>query len=502
MEKAESFALFLKEVFQPNKCDAMNSETEMDDILKSDQQMSMPLQLITPAEVIRNIKGLKPKKAPGFDLITAEVLKRLPKKAIVLLTILFNAVLRLQYYPFIWKISIINMILKPGKPPTEVKSYRPISLLPLLSKLFEKMLLHRILPILEEQKIIPDHQFGFRAHHGTTEQIHRVASTIRQALEKREYCSAAFLDIQQAFDRVWHKGLLCKLKLCLPHPAYLLLESYLQDRVFRVKTEGCYSGFYPIHAGVPQGSVLGPVLYTVYTADIPVTEGIVTATYADDTAILSCDENPNVASWKLQKQLNDIDSWLKKWRIQASAAKSAHITFTLRRSDCPTVNLGGTMLPKQSTVKYLGMHLDRRLTWSEHIKAKRDQANLKFNKMNWLIGRQSALNLVNKVLIYNIIIKPIWTYGIVLWGCASHSNIEILQRFQNKALKTVACAPWFTKNTEVHEYLEMPTVRLEIDRSIVAYKKRLQKHMNPLAGHLLKNKEYVHRLKRARLATI
>lgn len=501
-DKAQVFANFLKDVFKPNEHDTRNTEDEIDQIIESDQQMSLPLRLCTPTEIQKTIKNLKKRKAPGFDLITAEVLNHLPRKGIVLLTILFNAVLRLHYFPLIWKISIINMICKPGKPPSEASSYRPISLLPLLSKLFEKVLLQRLLPTLEDQGTIPQHQFGFRANHGAIEQIHRVIHVIRQSLERKEYCSAVFLDIQQAFDRVWHKGLLCKLKTCLPHPAYMLFRSYLENRVFQVKSGDCLSSFYPIEAGVPQGSLLGPVLYTVYTADLPTSNLIVTATYADDTAILSCDKNQMTASTKLQNHLDNIGTWLKKWRIKASAAKSIHITFSLRKGDCPPVKLGDDILPQKSVVKYLGMHIDRRLTWREHIKTKRDQANQKLKDIHWLIGRQSSLGLENKLLIYKSILKPIWTYGIELWGSASHSNIEILQRFQNKVLKILSNAPWFTRNTEVHEYLQMSLVREVIENSYKTYKERLQQHKNELAVTLLEASESTYRLKRKRIASI
>ncbi|KAJ8730540.1 hypothetical protein PYW08_001953 [Mythimna loreyi] len=501
-QKAELFAEFLRDSFKPNEPDPTYSEKEIDDVLNSDQQMSLPLKLITPAEVRRAIARLSTKKAPGFDLITAEVLKQLPKKGIVLLTILFNAVLRLQCFPLVWKISIINMIAKPGKPPTEVASYRPISLLPVMSKLFEKLFLVRLHPILEEQRVVPNHQFGFRAHHGTVEQIHRVTHTIRQALEKREYCSAAFLDVQQAFDRVWHKGLLYKLKLCLPNTAYMILKSYLRDRIFRVKTGDCLSSLQQIRAGVPQGSVLAATLYTVYTADLPCADEVTIATYADDTAVLSCHKDPDTASMKLQTHLDKIGKWFRKWRIKASAAKSTHVSFTLKRGNCAPVNFNGTVLPQKTTVKYLGIHLDKKLTWREHIKAKRDQANIKLREFYWLIGRQSSLSLENKLLIYKSIIKPVWTYGIELWGSASHSNIEILQRFQNKALKILINAPWFTKNTEVHEYVEMPTVKEQIDQSCKIYKQRLKRHKNQLARALMNTDHSIFRLRRTRLASI
>lgn len=148
------------------------------------------------------------------------------------------------------------------------------------------------------------------------------------------------------------------------------------------------------------------------------------------------------------------------------------------------------------------MHLDRRLTWRNHIKAKREQANKKFADMYWLLGRKSTLSLENKLLIYKCILKPIWTYGIQLWGSASHSNVEILQRYQNKVLKTLTNAPWFTRNAEVHEYLEMPTVKEEIERSSIAYKKRLERHSNHLATKLINTDNCLFRLKRMRLASI
>ncbi|CAK1579300.1 unnamed protein product [Parnassius mnemosyne] len=122
------------------------------------------------------------------------------------------------------------MIGKPGKPVHEITSYRPISLLPVTSKVCEKVLLQRLMKELRKRSIIPDHQFGFRQDHGTVEQVHRVCRTIRDALEHKEYCSSAFLDVQQAFDKVWHTGLLFKIKSLLPHTFFGLLKSYLTDR--------------------------------------------------------------------------------------------------------------------------------------------------------------------------------------------------------------------------------------------------------------------------------
>jgi hypothetical protein len=192
--------------------------------------------------------------------------------------------------------------------------------------------------------------------------------------------------------------------------------------------------------------VLGPVLYTLFTADLPETPGILSATFADDTAALSYHRNQNIASEKLQTHLNAINTWMSKWKIQASASKSVHVTFTLNTGNCPSVQLGTETLPHSDVARYLGIYIDRKQTWKTHIKKKRDELNLRFRSLLWLLGRPSKLNLNNKLLIYKSILKLVWTHGIELWGTASNSNLEILHRFQNSVFRTILNAPWFTKS--------------------------------------------------------
>jgi hypothetical protein len=494
-EKSEAFAIHLASVFKPNESHTPD-DPEIDETLNQDLQLCLPLRPTTPRELARQIAKMNPNKAPGFDLITPRVLKELPKKCVVFLTMLVNATLRTSHVPALWKISQIIMIPKPGKSPNEVSSYRPISLTPVLSKLWERIILERLSLCLDNDHVIPDHQFGFRKQHSTVEQVHRVYSTIRQSLEKKCYCSAAFLDVQQAFDRVWHKGLLCKIKKFVPHSFYLLMDSYLSDRRFQVKVRDTRSSIYSCQAGVPQGSVLGPVLYNIYTSDLPQSSNVSVATFADDAAFLACHPDPKEASRVLQVQLDDTSAWLTKWRIKASAPKSHHITFTLRRETCPSVNLGTDILPQSTCVKYLGFHLDRRMTWKNHIKNKRDEMNHRFRNLLWLLGRQSALSLTNKLKVYCSIIKPIWTYGIQLWSSASKTNILYLQRAQNNILRVLSSAPWYARNSEIHEYLEIPTILEEAKRYTANYKDRLVTHPNPLSQMLLKPNP-MKRLKRA-----
>jgi len=165
--------------------------------------------------------------------------------------------------------------------------------------------------------------------------------------------------------------------------------------------------------------MLGRIVYLLYTAYLLETEHTTTATYADNTAILASHKNHIIVSINLQRHIHQLEKWLKRWRIKAHENKSTHITFTLNRETCPSVTLNGQYIPQRETAKYLGIHLDRRLTWQKHIFTKRKQLDLQFHRMYWIIGRKSKLPLEIKLLIHKTILKPIWTYDVPLWGTAN-----------------------------------------------------------------------------------
>lgn len=493
-DKANVFAEHLTQVFTPTS--SVIDETEIQTYLDAACQLSPPVKAFASSEVLSEIKLSNSHKAPGYDLIVGEILKHLPKKAIVLLTTIYNSILRLCHYPIQWKFAQIIMVAKSGKPPTDPTSYRPISLLPLLSNIFERLLLNRIKEIVPIGNLIPEHQFGFREKHSTVQQCHRLVNEIKVSLEEKKMCAAVFLDIQQAFDKVWHEGLLYKLKTHLPDQLYLLLKSYMQDRHFQVKIDDTVSAIYPIKSGVPQGSVLGPYFYLIFTADLPVTEDTTTATFADDTAILAADSNPERASEKLQNHLYLLQDWFKQWKIQVNTEKSTQITFTTKRSSCPQVTINDAPIPVKTEVKYLGLHLDEKLTWKAHIKAKKQQLNLKTRQMYWLIGRKSQLSLDNKVIIYKAVLRPIWSYGIELWGCSKPSNTKILQTVQSKILRIITGAPWYISNHTLHNDLNIPYITDVVRIHATKYRNRNVGHSNNLVNELLSQSLDVRRLKR------
>ncbi|CAB0001509.1 unnamed protein product [Nesidiocoris tenuis] len=334
--------------------------------------------------------------------------------------------------------------------------------------------------------------------HSTIDQVHRIVNIIEEALEKKNVCSGIFLDVAQAFDKVWHEGLNHKLKKMLPYQYVELLESYLSRRYFCIKQEDAYSEPRTINAGVPQGSVIGPLLYLLYTCDLPETEENTTATFADDTAILAVGESNEESTQKLNRAISRISSWTAKWRIRLNEAKSVHIDFTNRSIVYTPTFINGVAIPYVNEAKYLGMTLDAKLRWKEHVKKKKTELVLKLRKMYWLIGRQSTMTIGNKLLLYKQVLKPVWSYGAQLWGCTAPTNRQIIQRFQNSVLRCITDAPWYFRNDALHRELNVDSVDQVIKQRASAHLTRLRDHLNEEAVKLLDVEDLTRRLKRTK----
>ncbi|KAL4132267.1 hypothetical protein QTP88_009456 [Uroleucon formosanum] len=407
-DKAELFKAHLHETFQPHH-DILTPENidEVNTYLNLSSTLNQPEKYFTPNEVKQTIQKYSLKKLHGFDLIKAEVARCLPKKAIVLITYIFNASLRLSYFPMLWKFSKIVLFSKPDKPLDTPTSFRPISLLPFFSKVLERLILKRLIPHIITNNILPNTQFGFRNSHSTIHQLHQVVDVIYTSLEKKLYCSCIFLDVAQAFDRVWHEGLQYKLKKCLPSLLYLLIKSYLTDRHFQVQLNSSTSKIAPIKAGVPQGGILSPFLFNIYVADQPTMQQTIVADYTDDKVILSINEDPLIASSNLQVHLDHLSEWYKKWRVKINQNKSTHTTFTLKQEICPNITLNNVQIPTSDTVKYLGLFLDKRLTWKKHLQTKRLTLNNRMRMLKPLLIKNKCSTLNTKLITYKALHKPI-----------------------------------------------------------------------------------------------
>lgn len=282
----------------------------------------------------------------------------------------------------------------------------------------------------------------------------------------------------------------------LPKSYSLLLKSYISNRYFRVKQEDTYTSLRKINAGVPQGSVLGPILYLLYTCDLPSHNGVTIGTFADDTTLLSTGTTIEKATNNLQCAINKVADWTKKSRIKLNENKSQYVNFTNRKCTALQVYINDEVVPAANTAKYLGITLDAKLRWKEHVKIKRKELNLKFSKMYWLLGQHSQLSIHNKFLIYQQVLKPVWTYGIQLCGCAKKTHIETIQKFQNKVLRCAVDSPRYMRMDRLHLDLNIKTVEEVIGESALKHRERLLKHKNTEASKLLDVTGRIRRLKR------
>jgi hypothetical protein len=220
------------------------------------------------------------------------------------------------------------------------------------------------------------------------------------------------------------------------------------------------------------------------------------ATFAVDTGLFEVHSDPIIASQHLQLYFDILQAWFDTWKIKINQAKSVHVTFTTTRAICPQVTANNAPITMLTDVKYVGLHLDRRLTWSTHIKTKRLHLNLKLRSMYWLLGRKSNLSLGNKLLLYKCVLKPVWTYGIQLWGCPKPSHTQIIQRLQSKILRSITGAPWYVFNFTLHNVFHIPFFAKKTSRLSHLYHHRLASHHNTLVTQLATLPPIARRLKR------
>lgn len=433
-------------------------EDTVQDFLENDDDSVV--ELTTQEEIRDLLSTVKIRKASGPDEISNRELKFLPVNAILALTAIINAILSLRYFPTRWKSANVIFILKKGESSKFPENYRPISLLCTLGKIAERVIHKRLSRLASDLGIIPDEQMGFRREHSTIHQLLRVTEFASTSLNWRNVTGAVFLDVSKAFDSVWHEGLIFKLiSYGIPPAMVKLIHSFITARSFRARVENSLSTVRPIEAGVPQGSVLSPLLYNLFTADIPRPVNATLAIYADDTAILCRSKSATLVTRYLQRTLDELEAWLRLWRIVLNPAKSNAMLIT-RRLVRPVgqLSLRSGHIPWRDEVKYLGVTFDKTLRFNTHITNMITKAKRIGGFLSPLTGRRSLMSMDNKLLLYKSIIRPSMTYASVVWGHACFTSIHKLQVIQNKFLRHAFNAPWFVRNQQLHFEAEMKTI--------------------------------------------
>ena len=462
---AELFADSLELQFKLNS-PVTPSDNEM---LHNDHLPQSPLPYVTPRDIARIISSLTNKKAPGPDNITPLMLKHADFKATVTLTAILNACLRLQTFPDAWKTADVILFRKKHSSGTDPKNYRPISLLSIPSKILERVIHTHLIKDVIKTKILPDTQHGFRASHSTTHQITTVTEHILEGFTRRNVTGAVFLDVSKAFDRVWHDGLLFKMfRAGFSPPIITILKSFLTDRKFKVKYNSTHSSCRSIRAGVPQGSVLAPMLYNIFTHDIPqpTKNTMMIAQYADDTAILASSISTRGVLRYLNTHLRTLEDWFSTWKININTEKSAAMFFTRKKwsrfnkAPITQLHMYNTPIKWKNTTKYLGVTFDKRLSWSHHIDNTVKKAKSARARLFPLLKQDSTLSTKNKFTLYKTLLRPIMTYASPSWGYAllHHRSTNPLQTFQNATIRRCLNTNKYVTNKRIHADFKIPHI--------------------------------------------
>ena len=414
-------------------------------------------------EILKIIKALNIHKAHGHDNISIRMIKICDKSLLKPLILLFENSTKSSCYPDIWKRSNIIPVHKESDKQL-VNNYRPISLMPIFGKIFEKIIFNKIYSFLWEEKLLNPNQSGFRPSDSCINQLLAITHEIFEAFDCKPSLEvrSVFLDISKAFDKVWHEGLLYKLKsMGISGELYNLLENYLLGRFQRVVLNGQTSSWRPALAGVPQGSIIGPLLFLVYINDLP--DGLKSNAklFADDTSLFTIIKDKNESANIFNDDLQLISSWAYKWKMlfNTDPKKPAQEVLFSRKNQIqnhPTISLNNIQVERTNFQKHLGLILNEKLNFKLHV----DSAISKIKKGISVIKKlKHTLPPKSLITICKVFLRPVIDYGDIIYGQPDNDSFyEKLESIQYKAALAITGAIQGTSRDRIYAVIILKSV--------------------------------------------
>jgi hypothetical protein len=433
----------------------------------------------TPGEVKHILDSLELGKAHGGDGVSVRMLRETSSSINGPLSTLINDSLSKGIVPTVWKRANISPVHKKNSR-SVVSNYRPISLLSTLAKVQERIVFKRMYRFLSSNGLLTPKNSGFKEKDSAICQLINIVDRIYKALESGKDVSMVFLDISKAFDKVWHRGLLHKLKCNGIDGSLLLwLEDYLKDREIRVVINGQCASWASTNAGVPQGSILGPLLFLVFINDVVDNIESDINLFADDTSLMNVIEQLQDSYDTTNEDLIKLAAWANQWLVTYNATKtvSLHITMRNELTIHPALFLNGTQVNEVESHCHLGVDIENTFTWQSHIK----RIASKGNKCVGLMRRASR-DLPRSCLekLYLTMVRPILEYGGVLFDNSPDLHLKPLDKVQREAALVCTGAYRHTKTVNLMKELGWDTLgtRRELQRTCLMYK--IQNKIAPL----------------------
>lgn len=442
-----------------------------------------------PADFVRKALGnLNVRKAAGGDGIPSRLLRLLAPELSMSVHNLFTASVRSGRLPSEWKEATVTPLYKERGSRQDPSNYRPISLLSTLSKVLESCVATQL--ALHVDKYLPATQSGFRKKDGTEYQLARIVHRLCKGIDDGHVPLTCYFDMSKAFDRVWHYGLLRKLHhIGVRDKALSWLEHYLSDRQQQVRVNTSTSPWATVPAGVPQGSVLGPLLFLIYTCDLPlvITDASTNCDqFADDTALATVCPSCTDAEEGLQESVTNATRWLQTWKLAVNRRKTV-VMASSRRPLPLAFNItfvDGVPLSRVDSHKHLGIYISSDLRWEQQVTYVLSRAARQLAVLKRL---RSSLSQAALSKFYTMYIRPSLEYASTVWGSLPLRLTERLERFQRRAAKIILRRSLFapSDHDELLLTLQWPTLysRRQYRSAILGY--RIAKKLVP--SHLLES---------------